>query len=177
MEAMGARPETMPAAAAGTDREIVVARQYDAPRAAVFAAWTDPEQLKRWWAPAGCSTPFCAVDLRRGGKFHYCMRMPDGRDIWGIGVYRDIVVAERIVYADSFADAEGNPVPPATYGMSAGHPADSLVTVTFAERDGVTTVTVRHAIAAEVTERDATRQGWTEMLDRLAEALRRRDAN
>jgi uncharacterized protein YndB with AHSA1/START domain len=88
-----------------------------------------------------------------------------------MGVYREIVAPARLVYADSFADAQGNPVPPAHYGMSASHPAESLVTVTFEEHAGKTRVTLRHAIAVAVEERKGAEQGWGEMLDRLAETL------
>lgn len=153
------------------DREIVLTRVFDAPRELVFKAWTDPAHLMRWWAPKGCTTPFCKVDLRPGGKFHYCMRLPEGREIWGMGIYREIVVPSRLVYADSFADAQGNPVPPAHYGMSASHPAESLVTVTFEEHEGKTWLTLRHAIPVSVEERKGTEQGWGEMLDRLTEDL------
>jgi uncharacterized protein YndB with AHSA1/START domain len=152
-------------------RELVITRMFDAPRALVFKAWTEPERLMRWWAPKGFTTPFCKVDLRPGGVFHYCMRSPEGQDIWGIGVYREIVEPERIVYTDAFADAEGNPVPPAHYGMSSSHPPETLVTVTFAEHEGKTTLTLRHSILESVEEREGTQQGWTEMLDRLAEEL------
>lgn len=155
-------------------REILIRRQLDAPRELVFQAWTQPERLMRWWAPAGCTTAACTVDLRPGGAFHYCMRTPDGLEIWGLGVYREIVAPERIVYTDTFADAEGHPVPPSHYGMSASHPAETVVEVTFEERDGGTLVTLRHAIPATVAERDATEHGWIEMLDRLAQELRHR---
>ncbi len=151
-----------------TDREIVVTRVFDAPRSLVFKAWTDPKHLVRWWAPKGWTTPFCKADPRKGGKFHFCMRSPEGRDIWGIGIYQEIVEPERIVYTDAFADAQGNPVPPSHYGMSPGHPAETVVTVTFVEREGRTELTLRHAMAIGVEEREGTRQGWTEMLDRLA---------
>jgi uncharacterized protein YndB with AHSA1/START domain len=153
------------------DREIIITRVLNAPRELVFRAWTEPVHLMRWWAPKGCTTPFCKIDLRPGGKFHYCMRMPEGRDIWGIGVYREIVAPSLLVYTDSFADAEGNPVPPAHYGMSASHPAETLVTVTFEEHEGKTKLTLRHAIPVSVEEREGTEQGWIEMLDRLAEDL------
>jgi len=153
------------------EQEIVITRVFDAPRELVFKAWTDPGHLMRWFAPNGCTMPFCKIDLRPGGIFHYCMRMPEGRDIWGIGVYREIVAPEMIVYIDSFADAEGNPVPPAHYGISPGHPAETLVTVTFTEHDGKTTLTLRHSIPESVEEREGTQQGWTQMLDRLAEVL------
>ena len=155
------------------DPDIVIIRIFDAPRALVFRAWTRPEHLMRWWAPKGCTTPVCKVDLRPGGKFHYCMRLPEGREIWGVGLYREIVEPERIVYTDCFADAEGNPVSPEHYGMSPGHPMESLVTVTFAELDGRTKLTLRHAIPEPVVERAGTEQGWGEMLDRLAAELAR----
>ncbi|MFZ2540259.1 MAG: SRPBCC domain-containing protein [Gallionella sp.] len=153
------------------DREMVITRTFDAPRELVWKAWTEPGHLMRWWAPKGCTTPFCKVDLRPGGKFHYCMRLPEGRDIYGIGIYREIVAPARLVYTDSFADAQGNPVPPAHYGMSASHPAETLVTVSFEEHEGKTRLTLRHAIPVSVEERAGTEQGWSEMLDRLAEDL------
>ncbi len=161
---MSARAERAPVAA---EHDIVLTRRYAAPRAAVFEAWTNPEQLKRWWAPANCTTPYCTVDLRRGGKFHYCMRMADGKEIWGMGIYREIVVPERIVFTDTFADEAGNPVPPAHHGMSDDHPNETRVTITFTEHEGETTVTLHHALGRAFKERDAMQQGWTEMLDRL----------
>lgn len=154
-----------------SDREIVLTRVLDAPRELVWKAWTESEHLARWWAPKGCSTPFCTVDLRPGGRFHYCMRMPDGSEVWGIGVYREVVEPERIVYTDSFSDEKGNPVPPSCYGMSESHPAETVVTVTFDEHQGNTTVTLHHSIPESVEEREGTEQGWKEMLERLAENL------
>ena len=152
-------------------REIVITRIFDATPEELFRAWTDPERLIRWWAPKGFTTPHCRVDLCVGGSFHYCMRSPEGKDYWGIGVYREIVAPERIVYVDSFADTEGNPVPPSHYGLSASHPTETLVTVTFVKRDGKTKFTLRHTIPVTAEERDGAQQGWNEMLDRLAEQL------
>jgi uncharacterized protein YndB with AHSA1/START domain len=153
------------------ENEIVITRVIDAPRSRIFKTWTEPEHLTRWWAPDGCTTPFCKVDLRPGGRFHYCMRLPDGREIWAIGIYRHIVEPERIVYVDSFADENGNPIPPTHYGMSADHPAESLVTVTFAEQAGKTKLTLRHAIPEAIKDREDTQKGWTQMFDRLANYL------
>ena len=153
------------------DREIVITRIIDAPRELVWKAWTESEHLARWWAPKGCSTPFCTVDLRPGGRFHFCMQMPDGGKVWGIGVYREIVEPERLVYTDSFSDEKGNPVPPSRYGMSESHPDETVVTVTFDEYQGKTTLTLRHSISKSVKEREGTEQGWKEMLERLAEHL------
>jgi uncharacterized protein YndB with AHSA1/START domain len=143
----------------------------DAPRALVFKAWTDPAHLVRWWAPKAWTTPYCKVDPRKGGRFHFCMRSPEGKDIWGIGIFQEIVEPERIVYTDAFADAQGNAVPPSHYGMSSSHPAETLVTVTFIEHEGKTKLTLRHSITQSVEEREGTQQGWNEMLDRLADCL------
>ena len=164
----GSNAET---SAASSAAELVITRVFDAPRRLVFEAWTKPEQLMRWFGPKGFTTPFCEVDFRVGGAFRYCMRSPEGRDYWGIGIYREIVNHERIVYTDAFTDADGNPVAPSHYGMSSSHPAETLVTVMFVEENGRTKLTLRHGIAETVTERDGTRQGWNELFDRLAEEL------
>ncbi len=149
----------------------VVARVFDAPREMVFKAWTEPERLKRWWGPKGFTTPFCAVDLREGGVFLYCMRSPEGRDSWGRGVFREIVVPEQLVLAMSFADAEGNVVPATYYRLSPDWPLESLMTVTFEELAGATRVAVRHEGVPPGPDGDGARQGWAEILDGLAEYL------
>lgn len=149
------------------EREIVITRRFQAPRALVFKAWTEPERLARWFSPKGFTSPFTSVDLRPGGEFRFSMQSPDGRQFWGKGVYREIVEPERIVYVDSFTDEKGALVEPSHYGMSAGHPAESLVTVTFTESEGETTVTLRHEVPPAFPEREGMVQGWSEMLERL----------
>lgn len=150
--------------------DVVVRRTFDAPRALVYRAWTEPEMLKRWFAPQSGSTPAAMVDARPGGRFQYCMRIPEMGDVWGVGMYRE-VGPDRIVYVDAFADAEGNVVSPTAYGMSEGHPRESLVTVEFEDAPGGgTTVTVRHTVPTDFPEREGMEQGWSEMLARLADA-------
>ncbi len=153
------------------DDDLIITRIVDAPRKLVFKAWTDPAHLIHWWAPQGRTAPFCKVDLRVGGKFHFCMRMPDSVEIWGLGIYREIVEPERIVFVDTFADAKGNIVPPSHYGMSAGHPAETVVTVTFFEHDGKTKLVLRHSVPGSFAEREGMEQGWSQMLDKLSEEL------
>ena len=149
-----------------------VARDFDAPREMVFRSWTEPERLKRWWGPRGFTTPFCEIDLRPGGVFLFCMRSPEGRDSWGRGVFREIVVPERLVLAMSFADAEGNVVPATYYGLSPDWPLETLMSVTFEElAGGATRVAVRDEGVPPGPEGEGTRQGWAEMLEGLAEYL------
>ncbi len=157
-------------AATSTDPGIVTTRVVDAPRALAFKAWTDPVHVKRWWGPNGFTTPVCTIDARPGGVFHYCMRSSEGHDYWGKGVYREIVAPERIAYTDTFSDEHGNVVEATHYGLSAEWPRETLVTVTLAEHQGKTRVTLQHAVgSAPVSEREMCEQGWTQMLDRLAE--------
>lgn len=147
---------------ASAGEPLVIVRVFDAPRSLVFKAWTDPEHLAHWYAPKGCTVHFNTLDLRPGGVMHFCHHLP-GEDVWVKGVYREVVEPERIVFTDSFSDEAGNQV------ERPGYPPEMRVSVTFAEEDGKTKVTVRHeGLIADQGES----QGWTEMLDLLAEHLR-----
>ena len=150
---------------------ILLQRTFRAPREKVFRAWTDPEALARWWSPRGMTPVVRTVDARPGGAFHFGMRDAEGRTIWGLARYREVVPPERLVYVDSFADEAGRPALPSAYGMSASHPAETLVTVTFEETPGGTLVTLRHEIPMTTHERPGAVQGWSEMLDLLGAAL------
>jgi len=171
---MGATNSGTTTSARSAGREIVITRVFDAPRDLVFKAWTEPEQVMRWWGPNGFATPVCKIELGPGGVFHSCMRSPVGRDFWSKGVYREIVEPERIVCTDFFSDEEGNLVQPTHDGMSPDWPAEALVTATFAEHDGKAKFALRHAVgSAPASERDQCQAGWTESLDRLAGYLAR----
>jgi uncharacterized protein YndB with AHSA1/START domain len=150
--------------------EIVIKRVFDAPRKAVWNAWTDPERFMLWWGPEGFSSPACKIDLRVGGKYLYCMRSPEGQDYWGTGVYRDIVPMERIVCTDSFADSEGNVVAASYYGMKGYWPLEMVVIVTFEEDGGKTIMTLRHDGIPRKMKSDC-EAGWSGSFDKLAGIL------
>ncbi len=141
------------------EREVVITRVFDAPRHLVFKAWTEPEQLMRWWGPNGVTTPSCKMDVRPGGAWRICLRSPNGIDVWQQGVYREIVEPERLVFTYAFEDATGKP----------GH--QTIVTVTFAAEGGKTRLTVHQAVFESVTVRDDHVQGWAEAIDHLADYL------
>jgi uncharacterized protein YndB with AHSA1/START domain len=165
------RPRSSTPGLAPSGREVIIMRTFAASPERLFGWWTKPELLMRWWAPKGWSTPASKVDLRPGGLFHYCMRAPDGSDFWGRGIYREIAAPQRLVYADSCSDREGRLVEPVHYGLSAGYPSETLVTVTFSGQEGKTRITLLHDISASVFERGGIQRGWTEMLERLDAAL------
>lgn len=168
---MGASNAKNRAVADAADREVLITRVFDAPRDLVFRAWTDPEHLKRWYAPRGCTTRFSRIDIRPGGTFHSCIRTPDAHDCWCTGVYREIAVPERIVFTMAVADEQGNLVEPAATGMDSDWPRETVVTVTFAEHAGKTTVTLRQTVSEALAKRTGAHPSWIEMLDRLAEDL------
>ena len=155
-----------------TDRAVEITRIFDAPRELVWQAWTDPQHLMRWWGPKDFTAPACKIDLRVGRKYHFCMRSPDGQDYWNKGIFRELVERERIVYTDSFADAEGNSVPATFYGMGADIPFEMVLTVTFEELDGKTKMTLHYVDFSSREMSEMTHAGWNESFDKLAESLR-----
>ena len=84
--------------------EFVISRVFDAPRDLVWKAWTEPERLLKWWGPRDFEILSAKVDLRVGGIFLYHLRSPDGLEIWGKFVYREISPPEKLVYINSFSD-------------------------------------------------------------------------
>ena len=58
-----------------SEQDLIITRAFDAPRELVWKAWTDPEQVKRWWGPKDFTAPFCKIDLRVRGKYLYCDRL------------------------------------------------------------------------------------------------------
>lgn len=91
-----------------SEREIKVERIFNAPRELVFDAYTQAKHLEQWWIPPGWSIEIRELDFRPGGKWHYCMRSPEGQESWGLTVYQEIDRPNGYVYTDFFADAEGN---------------------------------------------------------------------
>lgn len=166
---MIARPDAP--AMTPAEPELVITRVFDAPASLVFRAWTEPEHFVRWWGPNGFTTPVCKIDLRPGGAWHVCMRSPDGRDYWSKGIYREIVAPKRIVTTDYFSDEAGNLVQPTQYGLPADWPAEMLLTVTFVERAGKTTLTVRQSVPLSLAQSIGAIEGWNQSLDRLAGEL------
>jgi uncharacterized protein YndB with AHSA1/START domain len=139
------------------ERVLMIERIFDAPRSLVFKAWTEPERLMRWWGPNGVTTVSCKMDLRPGGTWHTTMRSRRGGEERQQGVFREIVEPERIVFNYAFVDPTGK----------RGH--ETLVTVTFAEHQGKTKLTLNQAIFDTVVTRDDHVRGWSEALEHLAE--------
>jgi uncharacterized protein YndB with AHSA1/START domain len=133
------RPADDGAAESVAEREVVISRDFDAPARLLFLAYSTPEHLKRWFGPRGWPLTLCEVDFRVGGRFRFGMTGPDGRPNTPFGgEYLEIVPNRRIVYDNAF-EAPG---------------AEKLiVTITFDERDGKTTLTI-HTLFASIAMRN-----------------------
>ena len=116
-----------------TDEQILITREFDAPRHLVYEAWTTPELVKRWWNARRGEMTVAEIDLRVGGKWRYAMVTEDGFEVAFHGEYREIVPSERIVSTETY---EGVPE-----GVSE-EDATTVNTATFGEADGRTTLTI-----------------------------------
>jgi len=110
-----------------TDTQILITRDFDAPKHLVYKAWTTPELIKRWWSGDRGTVTLAEVDLRVGGTWRYVMTANQGFEVAFHGEYKEIVPNERIVATEVFE------------GMPEG---EALTTNTFTEKDGRTTLTM-----------------------------------
>ena len=151
---------------------LVVSRVFDAPRALVWKAWTDPQYVKQWWGPKGFTAPVCKMDFRVGGKFLWCMKSPEGQEFWNGGEYHEIVLHEKIVYSLYFADSQGNKVEPAHYGMEHEAIDDARDVVMFEDLgNGRTKLTVIGNETMEDAKSSGQLEGWNEILDKVAAVI------
>ena len=164
-------------ATAATETEFVITRVFDAPRELVWKAWTEPERLGQWWGPKGSKIRVIKLDLRPGGIFHYAMQFKPGHDTFARFIFREIAAPERLVFVNSFSDAEAGITRAPFSQLEQKWPLEVLNNVTLSEQNGKTTLTLRgHPINATEEERKmfadmhgSMRQGFGGTFDQLAE--------
>lgn len=144
-----------------TDRELILTRLIDVPRAKLYRAWTDAGLLPQWFAPLPWKTIRAEMDVRPGGASFMVMRGPDGTEHTSRGVYLEVVENQRLVFTDAY--------------VTAWEPAEKpfmTVILTFEDEAGQTryTARVRHWTAAdrEAHEQMGFHQGWGLATDQLA---------
>jgi uncharacterized protein YndB with AHSA1/START domain len=115
-----------------SDEEILITREFDAPRHLVYKAWTTPELVTRWWAGQRGEVTLAEIDLRVGGTWRYVMTASGGHEVAFHGEYREIIPNERIVATEVY---EGMPADEEPAGLE-----PPVTIVTFAEADGRTTL-------------------------------------
>jgi uncharacterized protein YndB with AHSA1/START domain len=142
------------------DDEILITREFDAPRELVYRAWTTPELIARWWSGDRGQVTSVEVDLRVGGTWRYVMRADRGFEVAFHGEYQEVVPNERIVSSEVF---EGAPDAPA------------LSTVTFTETAGRTTLSILSRYPSpenrDAVIRSGMESGMQEAFDHLAQVV------
>ena len=128
-----------------TDEQILITREFDAPRHLVYRAWTEPELVKRWWHANRGKVMLVEIDLRVGGRWRHVMVADEGMEVGFHGEYREIVPNERIVATEVY---EGLPE-----GVSE-EDGGTVNTVTFEDLAGRTRMTLLIQAANKVS-RDA----------------------
>jgi uncharacterized protein YndB with AHSA1/START domain len=109
------------------DDQILIVREFDAPRELVFRAWTEPDLVRQWWHAGRGEMTVCEIDLRPGGSWRYVMVTPDGTEVAFHGEYREVAPGERIVQTEIY-----DPFPDAA----------AVDTLEFEDLDGRTRVTM-----------------------------------
>jgi uncharacterized protein YndB with AHSA1/START domain len=156
---------------------FVIEREFAAPRDVVWKAWTDREQFPRWFGPKGCVIFSARMDFRPGGELLYGMRMPDGSEMWGKWIFREIEAPRKIIFTNSFAGSDGTICRPPFPGV---WPLQMLTTIVFEARGEKTFLRLQwipfNASAAERATFDAMRgsfaEGWTGTFEQLEVHLR-----
>ncbi|HEY5992239.1 MAG TPA: SRPBCC domain-containing protein [Candidatus Udaeobacter sp.] len=134
---------------------LEIKRFINAPRERVYAAWTDPAELQRWFGPEDVRTIKIAADVRVGGKYRWDLVKKDGEEWACLGEYRELIPGRKIVFTWKWDDDE------------AWENHDSVVTVELSDRDGGTEVKLTHEKLPSEESRDRHNDGWNSVLDRL----------
>ncbi len=157
--------------------DLTLERTIAAPRALVWKAWTEPEHIKKWWAPAPWTTVECDMDLRPGGIFRTVMRSPEGQDFPHVGCVLEVVENEKIVFTNALAPGYR----PAPGSLVDGNGADCAgiaftAILTFTERAGKThySVLVLHKDEAgrKRHEELGFHEGWGKCADQLVAVVK-----
>lgn len=164
------------------DNGVTIERIFDAPRQKVWQAWTDPEVAMKWWGPEGFTAPSIKIDLRVGGMYIFAMHGPKDsqwdKDMYSAGIFKEIVLDEKLVLTDYFSDKDGNKIKPSDEGMDASFPDEMTVTVLFEEQeDGKTRLTIHYPKPETEDQLQAMlksgmKEGWNSSLDKMEHALK-----
>jgi len=163
-------------AAEGETKPFVISRTFDVPRDTLWKCFTDPERMRLWWGPKGVMIIASKMDLRPGGTYHYGMRTPDSKEMWGKFVYREITPPERLVLVNSFSDEKGGLT---RHPIAPSWPIEMLSIFSFVEAGGRTTFTVTSTPLNPTSQERATfdgahesmKQGWIGTMVQLADYL------
>lgn len=150
---------------------VRIVQTFDAPPDSLFDAWIRKDLLEQWFAPDGCTLHIAQLDVREGGRYHWCVSNPSFGECWTVGTYLEVRRPHRLVFTSTIADASGHPRSPTSQGHDPAWPRDTIVRVTFTAHDGRTRVTLEQDVDASLARRTGAYPSWLQMLDRLRHHL------
>jgi uncharacterized protein YndB with AHSA1/START domain len=153
------------------DKELLITHFFDAPVKVVFEAWTDPEKLKRWYAPDGCTIEYKSIEVKQGGQFHSCIHDPLHGDCWIIGTYLEISQPEKLVFTMQLSNERGDMTDALTAGKSTEWPAKILTTVVFESIGNQTKAMIHQTVSEEEAKKTGAYQSWINMFNKLNQQL------
>ena len=153
-------------------KELLISHLFDAPRDVVFKAWTDPEQLKHWYAPDGCSIEFKAITVETGGHFHYVIKDPVYGPCWIIGNYLEIQPDTKIVFTMVMSNEAGDAVSSVANGKVEDWPERHVATVTFESIGQRTKMTIHQTVSEEKAKETGAYQSWIKMFNKLNQLIK-----
>ncbi|HEY0873598.1 MAG TPA: SRPBCC family protein [Vicinamibacterales bacterium] len=150
-----------------SDREVQVTRSFKAPRALVFRAYTEPALVRRWMlGPPGWSMPVCDMDVRVGGSYRWRWRNDaDGAEFGFFGTFREVQPPSKIVHSERYD--------PGTLPEAYPTEGEAIITTTFTEEDGITTMTSLMDFGSKEIRDAAMKTGMTEGMEQSYQLLDR----
>ncbi len=143
------------------DITFTVTRSINAPRDTVWAAWTQPNHLAKWWGPKGLTLRVETLEFKPGGLFHYAMIMPTGQTMWGRFLYGAIDAPNTFEFINSFADQDGKVI---RAPFSPTWPLDVSNVITFDDHGETTVMTLRGTpVNANADEQQTFKMGHASM--------------
>ncbi len=152
-------------------KELLITHLFDAPQETVFQAWTDPERLKVWYAPDGCTIEYRHIEVSPGGSFHSCVHDPVYGDCWITGKYLEVSAPEKLVFTMVLSDEHGNDVASVDAGKPEDWPERLITTVTFEPIAEQTKVTIHQTVLEEEAKKTGAYQSWLKMFNKLSQLL------
>lgn len=137
--------------------ELRMSRIFQADQGFVFKAWTNPDLLKQWFGPPGCTCDLAEIDLREGGRYHVEMKTPDGIIIKLNGVFKVVTAPKALEYTWQWEE------------MDSG---ETFVKVGFHQSDSGTEVIVEHSRFSSEESKEGHVQGWSGSMDRLSDLVK-----
>lgn len=149
--------------------DVIATRVFDATPEQVWQAWTESENVKRWWGPTGFTAPVAEMDVREGAASRVVMRSPDGHDMFNTWTYHKVIPLQRLEFTMGFANPDWSATTPAQLGLPPDIPAEVQHVVTVTPTGSKTELVVTEYGYSSPQTAEISKLGLEQCLDKMAE--------